>query len=100
MGFTDSNGEIAGCFPNQLYAVAMDGTRLYVSGLCASPRGPAAPGLVDKVSNFETKVETVLYVIDTANNVEIGLERLHLNELWQGEYEADGFADDNTAGSR
>jgi DNA-binding beta-propeller fold protein YncE len=96
MGFTDSNGETAGCFPNQLYAVAMDGFRLYVSGVCASPRGPANPGAVDKVSNFKTKIETVLYVIDTVNNHEIEAERLHLNELWQAEYEAGGFPDDNT----
>lgn len=94
MGFTDSNGVIAGCSPNQLYAVAIDGSRLYVSGLCASPRGPAGPGAVDKVSNFKTKVETVLYVVDTTSNTELGGERLHLNELWQAEYDATGIPDD------
>ncbi|MEQ1501712.1 MAG: hypothetical protein ABMB14_05750 [Myxococcota bacterium] len=94
MGFTDSNGVTAGCFPNQLYAVARDGERLYVSGLCASPRGPAAPGAVDKVSNFKTKVETVLYVVDTTAKTELVGERLHTNQLWQAEYDATGIPDD------
>jgi len=96
MGFTDSNGATAGCFPNQLYSLALDGDRLYVTGTCASPRGPAAPGAVDKVSNVKTKVQTALYVVDTATGAEDVSERLHLNALWQGEYGADGTADDAT----
>jgi YVTN family beta-propeller protein len=94
MGFLDSNGDVAGCSPNQLYSVALDNGRLYVAGLCASPRGPAAPGAVDKVSNFKTKVQSVLYVVDTATNTERADERVHLNRAWEDEYVADGVPDD------
>ncbi|MEZ4239720.1 MAG: hypothetical protein R3F59_26900 [Myxococcota bacterium] len=94
MGFTDSNGDTAGCFPNALYALALDGDDLYVAGMCASPRGPAGPGVVDKVSNVKTKVEPVLYVVDTVSGAEDAARRLHLNAAWEDEYEATGVPDD------
>jgi YVTN family beta-propeller protein len=96
MGFRDSNGDVAGCSPNQLYSVALDNGRLYVAGLCASPRGPAAPGAVDKVANFKTKVQSVLYVVDTATQTERTGERVHLNEAWEDAYVADGVPDDTS----
>jgi hypothetical protein len=40
MGFRDSNNVVAGCIPNQLHAVAVAGARVYVTAVCASPRGP------------------------------------------------------------
>ncbi|MEQ1564523.1 MAG: hypothetical protein ABMA64_02710 [Myxococcota bacterium] len=96
MGFVDSNGVTAGCFPNALYAAALDADRLYVAGMCASPRGPAAPGAVDKVANFKTKVEPVLYVIDTTTGAELPDERVHLNAEWQAEYDGAGTPDDSS----
>jgi hypothetical protein len=43
MGFKDQNGGVAGCFPNQLQAVAQAGRFVYVVSVCASPRGPTGP---------------------------------------------------------
>lgn len=39
-GFNDHNGAVTGCFPNQLSAVTIDGTRAWIASTCASPRGP------------------------------------------------------------
>jgi DNA-binding beta-propeller fold protein YncE len=43
IGFKDQNGGTAGCFPNQLQAIAMSGKFAYVVSVCASPRGPTGP---------------------------------------------------------
>jgi YVTN family beta-propeller protein len=39
-GFKDVNAADTGCFPNQLQSVTVEGTRAYVTSICASPRGP------------------------------------------------------------
>lgn len=36
--FPDSKGETTSCFPNQLYAAAVDSDRLYVTAMCTSPK--------------------------------------------------------------
>jgi len=46
MGFRDANNVIAGCYPNQLSAVALASGRVYVAGTCTSPRGPMGDGVV------------------------------------------------------
>ncbi len=43
MGFKDQNGGTAGCFPNQLQSVAVNGENVYVVSICASPEGPIGP---------------------------------------------------------
>ncbi len=43
MGFKDENAGTAGCFPNQLQAIALNGQFAYVVSVCASPRGPTGP---------------------------------------------------------
>jgi DNA-binding beta-propeller fold protein YncE len=50
MGFQDHNGGTAGCFPNQLRTINIQGGFGYVASVCASPKsplgvfsGPAAP---------------------------------------------------------
>ncbi|MBI5516781.1 MAG: hypothetical protein HY909_23555 [Deltaproteobacteria bacterium] len=43
LGFRDSANAVAGCFPNQLYAIAWSNNRLFVTAECASPRGPIGP---------------------------------------------------------
>jgi hypothetical protein len=40
MGFRDSLGSPAGCFPNQVLSAALNGRYLYVTSICASPKGP------------------------------------------------------------
>jgi hypothetical protein len=45
MGFQDQNGGTAGCYPNQLQAIAMNGKYAYVLSVCASPEGPIGPSV-------------------------------------------------------
>ncbi len=64
---TTSAATEAGCFPNQLYAAAIKGDRLFVTSVCESPRRPvnAQQNLFAAVSliNLTTNVP------DTANHV-------------------------------
>jgi DNA-binding beta-propeller fold protein YncE len=41
MGFADHEGGKAGCFPNQLQGITVQGSYGYVVSVCASPKGPA-----------------------------------------------------------
>jgi hypothetical protein len=41
--FRDGNGAVSGCFPNQLYAAAIAQNRVFITSVCASPRGPTGP---------------------------------------------------------
>lgn len=43
IGFKDHKGSTAGCFPNQLLSINIQGSFGYVSSICASPRGPGGP---------------------------------------------------------
>jgi hypothetical protein len=43
VGFKDHLGQTAGCFPNQLQAIALNDKYAYVTSICASPRGPTGP---------------------------------------------------------
>ena len=45
MGFKDQNGNVAGCYPNQVGAVTIAGDYAYVGSICASPKGPIGPFL-------------------------------------------------------
>ncbi|MET0594612.1 MAG: hypothetical protein ABW133_18070, partial [Polyangiaceae bacterium] len=40
MGFKDDKGVAAGCYPNQLQSIALNGSFAYVVSVCASPKGP------------------------------------------------------------
>jgi YVTN family beta-propeller protein len=40
VGFKDANGVAAGCFPNQLQSITINGYFAYVLSVCASPKGP------------------------------------------------------------
>ena len=40
IGFKDEKGQKAGCYPNQLQAVGLNGPFAYVVSVCASPEGP------------------------------------------------------------
>jgi hypothetical protein len=40
IGFRDANGVAAGCFPNQLQSITLNGDFAYVLSVCASPKGP------------------------------------------------------------
>jgi YVTN family beta-propeller protein len=43
MGFKDQNNGTAGCYPNQIQSIAVNGTYAYVLSVCASPKGPTGP---------------------------------------------------------
>ena len=88
-GFTATDATVAGCYPNQLYGAAISNGRLYVTSMCASPRGPAD-------LNFKQKVMPTLFVIDTATNTELASESLVMTKVWEDAYVADGTADDGS----
>ena len=43
IGFKDSAGAAAGCFPNQLQSITVQGAQAFVTSVCASPKGPLQP---------------------------------------------------------
>jgi YVTN family beta-propeller protein len=43
MGFKDHKNGVAGCFPNQLLSINIQGSFGYVLSVCASPKGPTGP---------------------------------------------------------
>ncbi len=99
-GFVDSNGVHTGCYPNQLLAATTASGRLYVTAVCASPRGPTGPvvdmttGAVTNAANFKTEVHTALFVIDTATNAELSAQRVVLTQAFQARYDAMTVMDD------
>lgn len=97
-GFADSEKRMTGCFPNQLYGAAIDGGRLYVTAMCASPRGPLGVPKTDATdtSNFKTLVHPAVFVIDTASNAELPANGRLLTKVLQG-YLDDG---ESPAGAR
>ena len=73
-GFSDGAGRMTSCFPNQLYAAAINGGRLYVTAMCTSPRGPLGATDVDGKptdKNFKTLFHPAVFVIDTVSNKEL-----------------------------
>lgn len=40
IGFLDNTGMAAGCYPNQVQSIALNGNYAYVVSVCASPKGP------------------------------------------------------------
>lgn len=102
-GFVDSNMATTGCFPNQLYAAAIRGRKLYVSAVCASPRGPTGPivdsatGMVTNAANFKTEVHTGVFVVDTVTNAELPAEGVLLPAAFQALYDREMRMDTGAA---
>jgi YVTN family beta-propeller protein len=92
-GFLDSTGRRTGCFPNQLYAAALNSGRLYVTSVCESPRGPTVnpPGVT---ANIKTQVHAAIFVIDTQKNQEIPEQGLLLTREFEKMFVARGLLDD------
>jgi YVTN family beta-propeller protein len=94
-GFADSTGRRTGCFPNQLYAAALNAGKLYVTSVCESPRGPTVnPAGV--TANFKTQVHAAIFVIDTEKNQEIPAQGLLLSREFDRMFAARGIADNNS----
>jgi len=97
-GFLDARAEQTSCFPNQLYAADWVHDRLFVTGMCASPRGPLGPGPKDEAgtaspANFKTLMHSALFVVDTR----AGEEFSHRSLLFTRELER-LYGEDETAG--
>jgi YVTN family beta-propeller protein len=92
-GFADSNGRRTGCFPNQLYAVTLNSSRLYVTAVCTSPRGPTVnpPG---NTANVKTQVHAAVFVIDTQSDEEIPGQGLLLTREFDKMFAVRGVSDD------
>ncbi|HEY1535257.1 MAG TPA: hypothetical protein VGF76_14620, partial [Polyangiaceae bacterium] len=91
-GFEDGNGDMTGCFPNQLYAAAVDNGRLYVTSMCTSPKGPLGAKGKDGTAtdkNFKTLFHPAVFVIDTATNTELPAQGRLLTQVLQAEYQMD-----------
>ncbi len=91
-GFLDSLGNTTGCFPNQLQTATINSGRLYVSGVCASPRGPTGPSAA--AENFKTEIHSTIWAIDTATNAELPAQRVVLTRAFVDRYEAASVPDD------
>jgi hypothetical protein len=98
-GFMDSNDEATSCFPNQLYAAAIDNGRLYVTAMCTSPRGPLdkqkdKATQMDTPANYKTLLHPAVFVVDTAMSEERPDEGRLLTQVLQGLYDSDGDSAD------
>jgi hypothetical protein len=71
-GFVDSKGNPTMCIPNQLYAAAASGGQVFVTSMCASPRGPLGPDtnadMTTNTNNFKTLIHPSVFVIDRVSN--------------------------------
>jgi hypothetical protein len=93
-GFSDSNGNPTSCFPNQLYAAAVDRNSLYVTAMCTSPQGPLDRPALDatNTANFKTLAHAAVFVADVSpGRFEESPEQAHLlTTVLQNLYAQDG----------
>lgn len=98
-GFKDAAGNVTGCFPNQLFAAALDAGRLYVTAVCESPRGPVGPvvaGGAVNPANFKTELHSSIFVIDTATANELPEQAVVMTKAFQKLYDDAAIADDGS----
>ena len=68
----------SGCFPNQLYAAALKGPRLFVTSVCESPRGPVDP---------QQNVFAAIMVVNTTSNEPETANHVLLTRQFQDRYD-------------
>lgn len=85
MGFFDANSEAAGCFPNQLQDIAIQGDYAYVVSVCASPKGPLG---------VKTNTAPLVSVISLESGREVKGGGQSLNALFDARFAEAGVADD------
>lgn len=122
IGFKDQNNGTAGCYPNQVQSITINGKFAYVTSVCASPKGPIGPsvtttacttaadctGLVDPVciapaaglatvcadvAGVKTTTAPVVSVIDTTTNTELASATASLNAKFRDLYVAGAVTD-------
>lgn len=84
-GFVDSDGAMTSCFPNQLFDIASNNDRLYVTSLCTSPRGPLGPD----PANFKTLLHPAVFVIKLETREQDPYEGKLLTKVLGDAYAAD-----------
>jgi hypothetical protein len=89
--FTATGFGASGCFPNQLYAAALKGPRLFVTSVCESPRGPVDP---------QQNVFAAIMVVNTGTNEPETANHVLLTRQFQDRYEATATAVPDTAARR
>lgn len=99
-GFADSNGIATGCFPNQLFGAALGKGKLFVTAVCASPRGPVGPvtrpDMTTDLANIKTQVHAAVFQIDTSTNEEAKSNAVLLTQKFQALYDRASAPDDGT----
>lgn len=90
-GFQDSLVGPTWCFPNQLYAAAVDRERLLITSMCASPRGPVA-GLKGDTRHLKTLLHPAVFSVDVATNQVVPDETSVLTRELETLYDADDQA--------
>lgn len=98
MGFKDSAGGNAGCYPNQLQSITINGSFAYVSSVCASPKGPIGviAGATPNVANVRTTTHGVVSVIDLKTDKEAAGGTASLHAKFDAKFQEKSIADDNT----
>lgn len=99
MGFKDSNGGQAGCYPNQLQSITIQDHYAYVSSICASPKGPV--GAITTVqpanlANIKTTTHGVVSVIDLATDQEVQSATASMHSRFDKLFAERNVADDGT----
>jgi hypothetical protein len=119
LGFRDHTGGVAGCFPNQLQSITLNGNFAFVTSICASPKGPTGPFQSNKpctvdadcepnggrcdaatsvcaVNNADVKTVTspVVSVIDLAAGRELAGAAVNLNARFSAVFDAAKLSDD------
>jgi len=99
MGFKDSAGGQAGCYPNQLQSITIQDRYAYVSSICASPRGPigvVTTGPTPDASNVKTTTHGMVSVIDLASDKELAGATASLHQKFDAELAKKSVPDDGS----
>lgn len=96
MGFADSAGAAAGCFPNQLQSITIQGNRAFVTSVCASPKGPIGVTADGNVANVKTTTHGMVSVVDVDAGAELTASTASLNARWDALYAERATPDDGS----
>ena len=100
MGFKDSAGGTAGCYPNQLQSITIQDRFAYVSSICASPKGPVGvvtpAGQPPNFANVKTTTHGVVSVVDLASDTEVTGSTASLHARFDKLFTDRSVADDGT----
>ena len=64
IGFKDANNAAAGCYPNQVQSITINGKFAYVTSVCASPKGPIGPNVTATACTVATIATDCAALVD------------------------------------